>query len=108
MTKEQRKTIAEAVETVRGQLALCADDSAAAIYSQRWVDKRRVLFVEDALDLILTCIADEALDARALAERMESVLNRARELAPGHGMGTAQEAILAALTDGDPTAADEH
>lgn len=108
----RRKEILRAVEGVREKVTHAHDDlgmaKAAPVLTQRWVDRRRLLFAEDALTVLETALAEETLDGRVLAEALHGLLHRAKELAPGHGIETAARAIFEALAEGDPEAPEPH
>lgn len=108
MDPTRRKLITEAVAEVRARVSASFDERPAPVYSQGWVDKRRLLLVEQALELIDLTVEGDALDVRRFAEAFERLLHQAKELAPGHGMETAAEAVLSALEKGDPTAEPHH
>lgn len=108
MDEARRKAILAALEPLRARVGEAFDEKAAQVYSQGWVDKRRLLLAEDALSLIETTLEEESLDTRAFLERLEALLHRARDLAPGQAVATAAGAILEALEKGDPGADHQH
>lgn len=112
MDANRRQQILDAVTQVRARVTDAHDDlgltKAAPVLSQRWVDRRRLLFAEDALAVLECALGEETLDGRALAETLHGLLHRAKELAPGHGLETAARAVFEALAEGDPEAPDAH
>lgn len=104
MNALQRKSIDETVATLKARLDEAFEEKAAAVYSQAWVDKRRLLFAEETLALLSLTLEGDALDARAFGEALARLLHRGRDLAPGHGLEEAAEAILHALEQGVPDA----
>jgi hypothetical protein len=110
MDLSRRQRILEALAQARARVEEAYEDhqKASAVLSQAWVDKRRLLMAEDALRLLEVALGDDAIDTRALAEGLEALLHRARDLTPGHGLEAASRAILEALAEGDPEAPDPH
>ena len=110
MDNARRQQILTALEQVRQRVAEAFDDhqKPAAVLTQDWVDKRRLLLAEDALRVLQVALGEEAVEARAFAEAVEAFVHRARDLAPGHGFDAASRAILDALAEGDPEAPDPH
>lgn len=108
MDDRTRKSLLEAVSEVRARTHSAWSDEPAARGTQPWVEKRRLLFVEDAIACIETAMSEEGVDTRALAEALYALLSRAHEIAPGQGLETAAEAVLEALAQGDPRAPPAH
>ncbi len=110
MNPDRRLRILGALDEVRARVAEAFEDQQqpAAVLTQGWVDKRRLLLAEDALRVLEVALGEEAVDARVFAEAVEAFVHRARDLAPGHGLDAASRAILDALAEGDPEAPDPH
>lgn len=102
MNALQRRSIEETLSTLRSRLDEAFEEKAAPVYSQAWVDKRRLLFAEETVGLLAQTLEGDALDVRAFAETLARLLHRGRDLAPGHGLEEAAEAILHALEQGAP------
>ena len=102
MDAPTRKMLGDLIRSTRASVEAAADENPAPVYSQRWVDRRRLLVSEELLQLIEGLLEAEAVDARALAEQMQAVLRRTHDIAPGFGLVEASEVILHALADAPP------
>src|SRR5690606_41156998 len=94
MTEEDRRAMLEALARAREVVDAHLPQSPAVQGSQRWVDRRRALAVDLALEFAQAALVDQALDSRALAERMEALLHTTHEGAPGFGLDSAAGYVL--------------
>ncbi len=102
LKQEHRASILHALKEVHERVHEAYPDQASPKLSQGWVDRRRLLLVDLALQLCEEAVKGETLGARELAERLHPVLFLARELAPGHGLEKAAELVLESLGEGEP------
>ncbi|HLT29936.1 MAG TPA: hypothetical protein VK013_07830 [Myxococcaceae bacterium] len=107
MTEEDRRAMLEALARAREVVDAHLPQSPAVQGSQRWVDRRRALAVDLALEFAQAALVDEALDTRALAERMEALLHTTHEVAPGFGLDRAAGCVLEGLA-GEGTESPAH
>lgn len=101
MTDDERQPIQDALARARETLEASWPQERAPIYSQGWVDRRRLLVVDLALEFSQQVLEGSAVDARRLAERLEAVLHVAHDVAPGYQLQRAADCVLEGLS-GDP------
>lgn len=108
MTEEDRRAILEGLGNARTVVDAHIPQAPAPLGSQGWVDRRRALAVDLALEFAHAALVDEALDTRILAERMEALLHATHEIAPGYGLDRAAGCILEGLAGEGPESPDHH
>ncbi|PTL75519.1 hypothetical protein [Vitiosangium sp. GDMCC 1.1324] len=102
LRQEHRESILRALKEVHARVHEAEPDGASPKLSQGWVDRRRLLLVDLALNLCEEAVRGETLGTRELAEQLHSVLCVAKDLAPGHAIEKAAELMLEALGEGEP------
>jgi hypothetical protein len=101
LSPEARARLLDALASLRPLLAAAWPEGKSPLFSQGWVDRRRLLLVELLVQLAGEVLREDALDTRALAEKLEEVLHVAQELAPGLGLEQAAQQVLSALAEGE-------
>jgi len=98
MNDDERTPILSALARTREALEASWPQERAPIYSQGWVDRRRLLVVDLALEFSQQVLEGAAVDARRMAERIEAVLHVAHDVAPGYGLDRAAACVLEGLS----------
>lgn len=98
MTDDERTPILSALAQARETLEASWPQDRAPVYSQGWVDRRRLLVVDLALEFAQQVLEGAAVDTRRMAERIEAVLHVAHDVAPGYGLERAAACVLEGLS----------